>query len=123
MWRSGGIRIASGSSNGLAVVKQDRRLRYIDHPFDAGDARLRLDLFLQAKGSGDAGEPYAVTLDDLGGVEAWVAEETPGVCMYNVAFVCEGYACYGMLMWVPQDDAEAGPFMMEAMRTLSAPEK
>ena len=29
---------------------------------------------------------------------------------------------YGMLMWVPQDDEEARPFMMEALRTLSVPE-
>ena len=91
-------------------------------PVDAGDARALLDRFLQAKGGSAAGEPYAVTLDGLGGVEAWVAEEAPGVHMYNVAFVYEGYGYYGMLMWVPQDDAEARPFMMEALRTLSAPE-
>ena len=42
--------------------------------------------------------------------------------MYNVAFVHEGYGYYGMLMGVPQDDEEARPFMMEALRTLSAPE-
>ena len=29
---------------------------------------------------------------------------------------------YVMTMWVPQDDAEARPFMMEALRTLSVPE-
>ena len=29
---------------------------------------------------------------------------------------------YGMLMWVTQDDEEARPFMMEALRTLSVPE-
>lgn len=91
-------------------------------PVEAGDTRALLDWFLQAKGSSGAGEPYAVTMDGLGGVEAWVAEETPGVCMYNVAFVYEGYGYYGMLMWVPQDDAEARPFMMEALRTLSVPE-
>ena len=43
--------------------------------------------------------------------------------MYNVAFAHEGYGYYGMLMWVPQDDAEARPFMMEALRTLSVPEE
>ena len=43
--------------------------------------------------------------------------------MYNVAFVYEGYGCYGMLMWVHQDDAEARSFMMEALRTLSVPDK
>ena len=43
--------------------------------------------------------------------------------MYNVAFVYEGYVYYGMLMWVPQDDAEARLFMMEALRTLSVPDK
>ena len=95
---------------------------FSDHPVDAGDARALLDWFLQAKGGSSAGEPYAVTLDSLGGVEAWVAEETPGVSMYNVAFVHEGYGYYGMLMWVPQDDAEARPFMMDVLRTLSAPE-
>ena len=95
---------------------------FCDYPMDAGDARALLDWFLQAKGGSSAGEPYAVTLDGLDGVEALVAEETPGVCMYNVAFVHEGYGYYGMLMWVPQDDEEARPFMMEALRTLSVPE-
>ena len=95
---------------------------FCDYPVDPENTRALLDWFLQAKGSSGAGEPYAVTLDALGGVEAWVAEETPGVHMYNVAFVHEGYGYYGMLMWVPQDDAEARPFMMEALRTLSAPE-
>ena len=91
-------------------------------PADDGDTRALLDWFLQVKGGSSAGEPYAVTLDGLGGVEAWVAEEAPGVCMYNVAFVHEGYGYYGMLMWVSQDDAEARPFMMEALRMLSVPE-
>ncbi|MBO4471343.1 MAG: hypothetical protein J5841_06285 [Clostridia bacterium] len=54
---------------------------------------------------------------------AWVAEETPEISMYNAAFVYEGYGCHGMLMWVPQDDAEARSFMMEALRTLSVPDK
>ena len=40
--------------------------------------------------------------------------------MYSVAFVYEGY---GMLMWVPQDDAEARSFMTEALHTLSVPDK
>ena len=95
---------------------------FSDCPVDAGDARGLLEWFLQVKGGSAAVEPYAVTLDGLGGVEAWVAEETPGVSMYDVAFVYEGYGYYGMFMWVPQDDAEARPFMMEALRTLSAPE-
>ena len=43
--------------------------------------------------------------------------------MYNVAFVYEGYVYYGMLMWVPQDDAEARSFMTEALHTLSVPNK
>ncbi len=59
-------------------------------PVAAEDTRALLDWFLQAKGGSSAGEPYAVTLDGLGGVEAWIAEETPGVCMYNVAFVHGG---------------------------------
>ena len=92
------------------------------YPVDAGDARSLLEWFLQAKGSGEAAEPYAVTLDGLGGAEAWVAEETQGVGMYNVAFVHEGYGYYGMLMWVPKDEEEARPFMLEALRTLSVPE-
>ena len=92
-------------------------------PVDPGDTRALLDWFMQAKGGSAAGEPYAVTLDELGGVEAWVAEETPGVHMYDVAFVHEGYGYYGMFMWVPQDDTEARPFMMEALRTLSVPEQ
>ena len=95
---------------------------FCDHPVDPENTRALLDWFLQAKGGSSSGEPYAVTLDALGGVEAWVAEETPGVSMYNVAFVHEGYGYYGMLMWVPQDDAEARPFMMDVLRTLSAPE-
>ena len=68
-------------------------------------------------------KPYAVRLDSLGNTEAWVAEETPEISMYNVAFVYEGYGCYGMLMWVPQDDAGARLFMMEALRTLSVLDK
>ncbi len=95
---------------------------FCDYPVDPENTRTLLDWFLQAKGGSSFGEPYAITLDALGGVEAWVAEETPGVHMYNVAFVHEGYGYYGMLMWVPQDDAEARPFMMEALRTLSATE-
>ena len=95
---------------------------FCDYPAGPENTRALLDWFLQAKGGSSAGEPYAVTLDGLGGVEAWVAEEAPGVHMYNVAFVHEGYGYYGMLMWVPQDDAEARPFMMEALRTLSVPE-
>ena len=43
--------------------------------------------------------------------------------MCNVAFVYEGYGYYGMLRWVPQDDAAASSFMMEALRTLSVPDK
>ena len=31
MWRSGGIRITSGSSNGLALLEKDGKLMYIDH--------------------------------------------------------------------------------------------
>ena len=54
---------------------------------------------------------------------AWVAEETPEISMYSIAFVYEGYGCYGMLMWVPQDDAEARSFMTEALHTLSVPNK
>ena len=50
-------------------------------------------------------------------------EETPEISIYSVAFVYEGYGCYGMLMWVPQDDAAARSFMMEALRTLSVPDK
>lgn len=43
--------------------------------------------------------------------------------MYNVAFVYEGYGCYGILMWVPRDDVEARSIMMEALRTLSLPDR
>ena len=43
--------------------------------------------------------------------------------MYTVAFVYKGYGYYDMLMWVPQDDAAARSFMMEALRTLSVPDK
>ena len=56
-------------------------------------------------------------------LKAWGAEGTPEVSMCNVAFVYGGYGYYGMLMWVPQDDAEARSFMMEALRTLSLPYK
>lgn len=42
------------------------------------------------------------------------------VMVLCVFFVVLRY--YGMLMWVPQDDAEVRPFMMEALRTLSMPE-
>ena len=43
--------------------------------------------------------------------------------MYNVAFVYEGYGYDGILIWVPQDDAEARSFMMDALRILSVPDK
>lgn len=66
---------------------------------------------------------YAVRLDSLGNTDAWVAEEASEISMYNVAFVYEGYGYYGMLLWVPWDDAEARSFMMEALRTLSVPDK
>ena len=62
-------------------------------------------------------------LDSLGDTEAWVAEETPEISMYNVAFVYEGYGYDGILIWVPQDDAEARSFIMDALRILSMPDK
>ena len=118
----------SQEHNAIAVIcSQEAEIPKIQlfstFPVAAEDTRALLDWFLQAKGGSSAGEPYAVTLDGLGGVEAWIAEETPGVCMYNVAFVHGGYGYYGMLMWVPQDDTEARPSMMEALQTLSVPEK
>ena len=94
---------------------------FASHPVTDDAALEMLNWFLQWKGSSDVGEPYTVTIDGLGGVEAWVAEEETGVNMYNVAFVYNGYGYYGMFMWIPQDDAEMRPFMMEALRTLSAP--
>lgn len=95
---------------------------FYTYPVDAEDSRALLDWFLQVKGQNAAGEPYAVNLDGLEGVEAWVAEEKTGVNMYNVAFVHEGYGYYGMLMWVTEDEAEARPFMMEVLRTMAIPE-
>ena len=116
--------LQSGTAFMLVLNEGEQMVQlFSTFPVDFGDARALLDWFLQTRGGSAAGEPYAVTLDGLGGVQAWVAEETPGVSMYNVAFVHEGYGYYGMLMWVPQDDTEARPFMMEALRTLSAPEE
>ena len=54
---------------------------------------------------------------------AWGAEETPEISMCNVAFVYEGYGCYGKLMWVPRDGVEARSIMMEALRTPSVPDR
>lgn len=90
------------------------------NPVSPEDARGLLDWFLQAKGAA-ASEPYAVTLEGLGGKEAWVAEESAGVDMLNVAFVHEGYGYYGLLMYVKDDAAQARPFMLEALRTITAP--
>ena len=92
------------------------------HPVDAGDARGLLEWFLQSQGAGSvAGEPFAVKLENLG-VDALVSEVDANVTMLNVAFVHEGYGYYGLFMWVSDIDAEARPFMLEALRTMSKPE-
>ncbi len=92
------------------------------HPVDAGDASGLLNWFLQSQGAGSvAGEPFTVKLEDLG-VDALVSEVDANVTMLNVAFVYEGYGYYGLFMWVSDIDAEARPFMLEALRTMTKPE-
>ncbi len=97
---------------------------FSDHPVQPEESREWLDWFLDAKGSADtAGDPYQITLEGLGGIEAWAADEKPGVHMIDIAFVYENYCYYGMLMWVPENEETARPFMQEALRTLSSPEE
>ena len=92
-------------------------------PADAADARMLLDWLMESQGTAKAAkEPYTITPERLGGVEAWIAEVQENVTMLNVAFVHEGYGYYGLFMWVTPDDTEARPFMLEALRMLTLPE-
>lgn len=94
-------------------------------PVDPEDARSLLDWYANLRSTyygAAVGEPYAVTLEHLGGAEAWIAEERGGVCALDIAFVHQGYGYYGSLMWIPQDEAEARPFMEAAIQSLTTPE-
>ncbi len=92
-------------------------------PLDAGDSRGLLDWLLTRQGTGDAAaEPRTVTLEILSGTEAWITEVDDFVIMLNVAFVYQGYGYYGLFMWIAQEDAQARPFLLEALRTISVPE-
>ncbi len=91
------------------------------NPVDPEDGPALLAWLLQNQGMTDAAsDPVRVPLESLG-TEAWVAEVDADVIMLNVAFVYEGYGYYGLFMWIAPDDAEARPFMTEALRTLTAP--
>lgn len=94
-------------------------------PVEPDDARSLLDWYANLRSTyygAAVGEPYTVTLAHLGGAEAWIAEERGGVCALDIAFVHQGYGYYGSLMWIPQDEAEARPFMEAAIQSLTTPE-
>lgn len=85
-------------------------------PADDSETRALLDWYLSARGS--TATPEAFRLAGLG-TEAWVAEENVGVFMRHIAFVHEGYGYYGSFMWVPEDDAQARPFMDTAIQSIA----
>ena len=85
-------------------------------PADDGDAKALLDWFLSYRGS--TAVPEAILLSGLG-TEAWVAEENAGVFAQHIAFVHEGYGYYGSFMWITPDDAEARPFMEQAIQSIA----
>ena len=105
------------------VLERDNALWMIqlfcDHPYEPGDAPALVDWLIDRQGFGDiAQEAYTVELEDLG-VEATVVEADAGAHILNVAFVYEGHAYYGLFMWMPAVEAEARPFMLEALRTIA----
>lgn len=85
-------------------------------PADVSETRALLDWYLSARGSTAA--PEALQLAGLG-TEAWVAEENVGIFMRHIAFVHEGYGYYGSFMWIPEDDAQARPFMDAAIQSIA----
>lgn len=85
-------------------------------PVDASETRALLDWYLSARGSTAA--PESLQLAGLG-TEAWVAEENVGIFMRHIAFVHEGYGYCGSFMWVPEDDAQARPFMDAAIQSIA----
>lgn len=93
-----------------------------DTGWESGEARTLLDAYTQMRGSTGLSESMAITLEGLGGIEAWVVEETSGICMRHIAFIHEGYGYYGSFMWITPDDAQARPFMDAAINSLTKPE-
>ena len=89
-------------------------------PANAGDAKALLDWYVSSRG-GTADGVVAITLENLG-VEAWTLVESSGIYMQHIAFVHEGYGYYGSFMWITPDDAEARPFMEQAIQS-NAPAK
>ncbi len=91
------------------------------HPAGDEDPQSLLEWLLSRQGAEAAAkDAYDVTLENLG-ITARVAEVKAGVTMLHVAFVYEGYGYYGLFMWVPDDDAQARPFMTEALKSLGNP--
>lgn len=89
-------------------------------PVPAEDTQSLLKWYVESRG-GTYGEPYTVTLEGLGGVEAWVMEEEMGIMFLHVAFVYESYGYFGSFMWLKQDDAIARPYMDDVLKNLSMP--
>lgn len=88
-------------------------------PVSPENTKDLLTWFLQSY-RGNSGEPYPVTLEGLGGVEAWVSDQEADVFIRNVAFVYQGYGYYGSFMWIKPDDETARPYMDAALKSLSA---
>ncbi|MBE5787743.1 MAG: hypothetical protein E7324_09435 [Clostridiales bacterium] len=97
-------------------------------PWPKDQAKDLLEAFLQMRAADPTGtvpsfgEAYAVTLEGLSGIEAWVSEEQNDVHILNLAFVHEGYGYYGSLMWIKPLDETARPLMEQALLTLAKPE-
>jgi len=97
-------------------------------PWSQDQGKELLEAFLQMRAADPTGtvpsfgEAYAVTLEGLSGIEAWVSEEQNDVHILNLAFVHEGYGYYGSLMWIKPLDETARPLMEQALLTLAKPE-
>lgn len=65
------------------------------------------------------GQPYAIALENLDGIEAWCVDEATGVCVRNIAFVYQGCGFFGSFMWIEPDDAAARPYMDAAIHSLT----
>ncbi len=95
------------------------------YPMAAEDSKALMDWYASIRKTyygGTLGEPYTVTLENLGGIEAWVVDEVSGIYARNIAFVHEGYGYYGSFMWIQPDDDQARPFMEAAIHSLTKPE-
>ncbi|MBQ2954178.1 MAG: hypothetical protein IJE07_11670 [Clostridia bacterium] len=90
--------------------------------WEDGEGRDLLEAYLQMRGYAGNAVPEAITLEQLGGIEAWTLIEESGINMQHIAFIHEGHGYYGSFMWIVPDDAEARPYMDAAIRTMVKPE-